>query len=178
MSTNLAYAYFEEPKNEELIDGQIVAMAPARTEHNSASTAIAGMFWNHFRGKKCRVYSTEAMTILSENDHFAPDVMVVCRSDIAIDGKIIGAPELVVEVLSRSTAKRDRGYKKNAYEKHGVKEYWIVDVEFRIIEVFVLLNGKFEMDNIYSGDESGTTFSPSIFEDLVISVDEVFEKVD
>ena len=75
---------------------------------------------------------------LSENDCVIPDVMIVCNSDIIKDNAIYGAPDLIVEVLSPGTEKRDRGYKKDLYERCGVREYWIVDPVSLTVEVYLL----------------------------------------
>ena len=121
------------------------------------------------------------------------DIAVVCDRSILSKGRIIrGAPDLIVEILSFSTAKRDRGYKKDLYERYGVKEYWIVSSTELSIEVYLLRNGKYVLDNIcilpaYWELESMTdeekeayqfTFSPSMFEDLIVDIREIFEDID
>ena len=79
---------------------------------------------------------------LSENDHFVPDMMVVCdREKIHHDG-IHGAPDLAVEVLSPSTMKNDRTHKKDVYAKYGVREYWLVNPTDRSIEVYISVGKK------------------------------------
>ena len=60
-----------------------------------------------------------------------------------------GTPDLVVEVLSPSTAVRDRGYKFDLYERHGVREYWLVEPEGRFLEVYVLEDGRFVRRGLY-----------------------------
>ena len=75
--------------------------------------------------------------------------MIVCNRDIIHDDGIYGAPDLVVEVLSPTTARFDRGKKKDAYEKAGVKEYWIVDINNRLVEVYLNKDGRFETDRFY-----------------------------
>ena len=72
---------------------------------------------------------------------FVPDFMVVCdREKIKADG-VHSAPDLVLEVLSPSTAKNDKGYKKSVYESSGVPEYWIVSPKEKSIEVYLLQDG-------------------------------------
>ncbi|MCL2350620.1 MAG: Uma2 family endonuclease [Defluviitaleaceae bacterium] len=121
-----------------------------------------------------------------------PDVSVVCNKDIIKYNGIHGAPDLIVEILSPSTVKYDRAYKKDLYEQHGVKEYWIVDPKNMTIEVHILTDGKYILDNIYvkhsdhwlkhaSKDELAevvNTFKTSLFNDLIIDVREVFEGID
>ena len=116
--------------------------------------------------------------------------MIVCQPEILQDDGIHGAPDLIVEVLSPSTAKRDRGYKKDLYERSGVKEYWIVDPMNKAIETYLLKNGKFVFDNLYSlypdcdlkrmtSEEIAkipTEFKCSLYDDLTISIKKVFSK--
>ena len=114
MNTNLA---FQEELWEELIDGQIVAMSPAATNHNRVASMIYHIFQGYLDGKNCIPFGDNETVFLTEKDHFVPDSMIVCdRNKIQSDG-VHGAPDLVVEVLSPSTARRDKGYKKRSEER-------------------------------------------------------------
>ena len=106
MNSNLAYQ--EEPR-EELIGGKVVAMSPRPAfNHNRVAFRIAHIFENYLDGKKCTVIADGTDLFLTEEDRFIPDVMVVCdRDKIRRDG-VHGAPDLVVEVLSPSTARNDK----------------------------------------------------------------------
>ena len=130
MNDNLAY---ELEFWDELIDGEIVLMSPRpATNHNQTAFNIAALFKTFLKGKTCRVFPDGMDLYLTEKDRFVPDVMVICdRSKIKNDG-IHGAPDLVVEVLSPSSIKRDRIYKKRIYEQCGVREYWIRSEERRV----------------------------------------------
>ena len=123
---------------------------------------------------------------LTENDRVIPDAMIVCnKNNIRLDG-IHGAPDLVVEVLSPGTAKNDKGYKKDLYEKSGVKEYWIIDPVPRSIEVYLLTDGKFALDEVYAlypeglsvtekeREESKKEIQVSLYNDFCISLEEIF----
>ena len=147
---NLAYAdeYWPEIADE-LIDGKIVMMSPRpRTKHIEICGEIFAEFRNYLKGKKCRPFM-EIDTYLDEKNRYIPDVMIVCNPDIIKDDGIHGAPDLVVEVLSPSTAKYDKGIKKDTYERAGVKEYWLVDTLAKSIEVYHNIDGRFKLDNIY-----------------------------
>ena len=183
-----AYAKYCPPK-EEMLNGKIVAMAGALVKHNEVSQNVFTIFRNHLRKRDCKVFVDGTKLFVSEKDHVYPDVMIVCDKDKIGEKGIHGAPDLVVEVLSRSTYLNDKGYKKILYEKHGVKEYWLVDISNFIIEVNLLKDGKFEVDNAYHGyndemvekmdDEEKAmlveSFKTSLFDDLVINVNDVFE---
>ena len=76
--------------------------------------------------------------------------MVVCDPDKIKSDGVYGAPDFVVEVLSPSTAKNDRGYKKDAYAAAGVKEYWIVSPSDKSVEQYLLQDGQFVLHEVYS----------------------------
>jgi Uma2 family endonuclease len=182
---NLAY------KNEqwvELLNGKEIAMSPHAINHVIVADNIFRIFSSYLHGKPCRAF-TELEVHLTEKDVLIPDVMILCNKNLMSHKGIMGAPDLVVEVLSQSTAKRDKGYKKDIYEKHGVKEYWLVDYRNYSIEVYLLREGKFELDEVYSivSDEVKeamsddeklgiiTEFAPSLFPDMSIVIEEVFQ---
>ena len=134
----------------ELIDGKIFMMSPRpRVEHATVCTNIASEFRSYLKGKTCRAFCDGVDVFLDENNRFVPDTMIVCNPDIIKHDGIHGAPDLVVEVLSKTTAKNDRSKKKYTYAKYGVKEYWIVDVWSKSVEVYYNQDSWFILDNIY-----------------------------
>ena len=187
--SNLA---FKEYLREELLDGKVVAMSPRPVvNHNVVSGNIHNIFKNYLKGKPCRTFADGVDVYLTEKDTVIPDAMIVCSKDTIKRNGIYGTPDLIVEVLSPSTAKKDRGYKKALYGQCGVKEYWIVDIENRAVEVY-LLNGKeLELDEIYvifpdyviekmTDEEKNDIkyeFKTSLFSDMIINIEEVFEDV-
>ena len=107
-----------------------------------------------------------------------PDVSVVCNPSIVSNGKkILGAPDLIVEVLSESTMKNDLGKKKDVYEKYGVREYWIVNPWIRRVTVYHLINGKFKLNGEYeiSDDEEQNIIKVSIFDGMTVDLRKVFK---
>jgi len=146
MNTNPAYQ--EEPR-EELLHGEIYMMSSPSVNHSQTASNIYYALRSFLKGKPCRAFNDGVDVFLTENDRAIPDAMIVCDKTIIKNNGVHGAPDLVVEVLSPSTAKNDRGYKKELYEKSGVKEYWIVSTEMRSIEVYRLANGKYSLDGIY-----------------------------
>ena len=184
MNENLAYQ--EEPWEEKL-NGQIVLMSPRPSvNHNSVADNIYYIFRSYLKGKACKAFSDGVDVFLTDEDNVIPDVMIICNRDIIKQDGIHGAPDLVVEVLSPSTAKNDRGYKKDLYEKCGVKEYWIVDPVPRTIETYLLSDGKYILDGFYAlfPDNSGTTeqerreskkeIPVSLYNDFIIPLEEIF----
>ena len=148
---NLAYIDDSSLKEKtEMIDGRIYMMSPRpRVTHALACTNIVSEFKQHLRGKKCTAFCDGVDVFLDEKNRFVPDVMIVCNPDIIKEDGIHGAPDLVVEVLSVTTAKNDKGRKKDIYAKAGVKEYWLVDTWNKSVEVYYNKNGWLVLDNIY-----------------------------
>ena len=185
MDGNLAY---QDWRREELINGEVVAMAPASAGHTFVADNILNIFKNYLKGKTCIPFGDGLLVHLTDKDKFVPDVMVVCdRSKIKPDG-VYGAPDLVVEVLSPSTAKNDRGYKKSVYESSGVPEYWIVSPSEKFIEVYWLDGGRYVLHDVctlpadweikqMTDKEKAvvvTEFKCHLYDDLTIRLDDIF----
>lgn len=181
------YVIQEEPKTE-LIEGHEIAMSPASIKHFFIQRNLAVIIGSFLRGKKYQLLM-EAEVIFDEENHFIPDLMVVCEPDKIKKNYIEGAPDFIVEVLSPSTRRRDVTIKKETYEKYGVKEYWIISPKDEAIEVYILRNGKYELDNIYHNfdeedwaalsetekAEQQLSLKISLYNDLKIQVKEIFE---
>jgi Uma2 family endonuclease len=185
MSTNLAY---QDVFREELIGGRVVAMSPATTRHNRIAENIDFIFRTYLKGKKCVPLGDGYNLYLTEQDRFIPDFMIVCeRNKIKTKG-VYGAPDLVVEVLSPSTAKNDKWYKKNVYEASGVPEYWIVNPNERSIEVYRLYDSRYVLENHYTHylaeeleemtveerEALITEFHCHLYDDLAICLEDIF----
>jgi len=186
MNSNLAY---QEERREELIDGEIVMMAPSPAfNHNRVASNIFWIFECYLRGKTCTAIADGTDLYLTEKDRFVPDMMVVCDPGKIKPNGIYGAPDLVVEVLSPSTAKNDRKYKKDVYAQCGVREYWIVSPVENSVEQYLLEDGQLMLHEVYArhpdweleqmSEEKRaavvTHFKCSLFEDLDISLEDIF----
>jgi len=111
---------------------------------------------------KATACSRISSLILNENSH------------IIKEERIEGAPDLVAEVLSPATGGNDKIRKKAVYERSGVKEYWVVDPFHRLIDQFVLKNGKYELHRTY--DEQGMLTSP-LFSCVSIDLKRMFARI-
>ncbi|MBQ9346433.1 MAG: Uma2 family endonuclease [Oscillibacter sp.] len=150
------------------------------------------MFNYFLKGRTCEPFGDKEAVFLEEDrEEYEPDMMVVCDPDkVKADG-IHGAPDLVVEVLSPSTARYDKGHKKDVYEKHGVREYWLVNPADQTLEQYVLEEGRFVLRGVFAQypefmlrrmseaerAELVTEFQCSLFEDLTIRLEDVFNRV-
>ena len=180
-------AYQEEPRYE-IIHGKIAAMSPATPLHNHIAGNIFLIFGSYLKRKKCDPFSDGTAVYLSEQHRFIPDFMIVCDRSKIQSRWVYGAPDLLVEIISPSTAKNDRLHKKNVYEASGVPEYWIVSPKEKSIEVYILQDGQYILDNLYtyySGEELEdmteeeksllvTEFKCHLYDDLSIRLDDIF----
>lgn len=187
MNDNLAY---QEDILDEMVNGQIFLMSPRPTvNHNRVCGNIFRAFGNRLEGKGCEAFGDGTDVYLSEKDRVIPDVMIICNKDIIRENGVYGAPDLVVEVLSPGTEKRDRGIKKNLYEKCGVKEYWLVNPETKSVEVYLLIDQIFCLDEVYrifpdyiklseeERERYKTNVKVSLYDDFYIPLSTIFLNV-
>ena len=178
------YLTWMDDKRRELIDGVVYLMSAPTRFHASASAALQSIFYLFIKKRKgeCKVYAAPFDVRLPKNGETAdkeiytvvqPDICVVCDPRKLDDKGCIGAPDLIVEVQSPSTAKRDLNEKFFLYEKSGVKEYWVVYPGEKALSVFLLQeNGKYSAGTTYEYD---TKVPVSIFKGLKIDLKELFD---
>ena len=186
---NLAYI---DPPVTERIEGKTYLMSPRpRIDHTLVSANIYRIFGNYLEGKTCKAFPDGAEVHLDKDNVYVPDGMIVCdRSKIHRKG-IYGAPDLVVEVLSPSTMNHDRGPKMRHYAEAGVKEYWIVSPGDKTVTQYQLRDGRFVLHEVYAvhpevmlakmrEEERAaviTEFKCCLFDDLLIPVADIFDRV-
>ncbi|WP_026485629.1 Uma2 family endonuclease [Caldanaerobius polysaccharolyticus] len=175
--------YLSWPDNErwEIIDGNVYLMAPPSRIHQKVLGAIFYQLFNYLQGKSCEVYTAPFGVRLPSGDEdtdrdiktvVEPDIVVICDKSKLDDEGCKGAPDLIVEIVSPSTARKDRVEKFNLYEKFGVREYWIVEPESKIVSVFTLQDNKrYGRPEIYTDEDKIKAF---IFDSLVIDLKSVF----
>ena len=137
----------------ELIDGEVVMMAPPTTTHQLISGEIFRQLANYLEGKKCRAIPAPFAVRLFEKDGEAPedidtvvepDISIVCDTSKLDKHGCKGAPDMVVEILSPSTQRHDRldrWTKFRLYQRAGVREYWIVNPEDQTVQVMLMDGG-------------------------------------
>ena len=179
------YLTWIDDKRRELIDGFVHLMTPAPTrKHQQISIQLSTELNLFFRNKEsCQVYNApfdvrlpKPKTTKEDKEIFTvvqPDLCVICDPSKLDDRGCIGPPDLIVEILSPSTSKRDLTDKFKVYEEAGVKEYWTVNPNDENINVFVLdKKGKYQLSGMYAGDMK---IKVSIFKDLEISLEDIFK---
>ncbi len=165
----------------ELIKGKIFPMSPAPAEiHQRVSTVVANELYNILKGKPCRVYSAPFDVRLmrkSKKDKeiatvLQPDICVICDLKKIDDKGCLGAPDIVVEILSPGNNKKELQNKYEVYEEAGVKEYWIINPYGKTFLKYILdENGQFQSTKLLTlGDEVTSSILPK----FALNLDEVF----
>lgn len=190
---NVAVDIYDE--DFEVIEGEkIMSPSPSRT-HMYIMTNLFIKFHQYFMQKNIfgRIFTDNMDIHLPDGNIVKPDLSIVCDIESLRRGSTVhGVPDFVCEILSRSTMYRDLTTKKFLYEKNGVKEYWIVNPWSKTVSTNILRGGKFELDNIYgvyskvewdelsAEEKSAVKFDipVSIFDDLIINVDEIFYRIE
>lgn len=130
----------------EFINGQAIMPSPDTVRNIEVRSLVENLLGNHVRTRGLgAVLSEKGLCVFPRND-FMPDVLFFAPAKAAAlrpRQLKLPPPDLAVEVLSPSTAKRDRGVKFQDYEAHGVGEYWIVDADREVVEQYVLADGAF-----------------------------------
>lgn len=175
------YLNWSEEERWELIDGIPYNMSPAPTRrHQQISGALFAAIYNYLRDRSCEVYSAPfdvRLNINKEEDEAVtnvvqPDISVICDSMKLDDKGCMGSPDLIIEVTSPSTLKKDLKEKFYLYEKAGVKEYWIVYPDEKTIVTYRLNdNFKYGRPEVYSEED---TIKVGIFESLEIKLIDIF----
>ena len=178
------YLTWMDDRRREIYDGFVKLMTPApNLKHQEISFNLTGIFRNYLLKNKCKGFAAPSDVRLPKNKNnsdetiytvLQPDLYVVCDLSKLDDRGCLGAPDLVIEITSPKTARRDLKDKYQIYEQHGVHEYWIVNPSDENVLTFVLdANGKFQLAGLYAGDDK---IPVHIFGgDLQIDLTEVFE---
>lgn len=157
----------------ELIDGNAYNMTPAPTfRHQQIVGAFFRILANKLAGKSCVAAISPIDVVLSSSDVVQPDIVVVCDKKKITEANIQGAPDTIVEVLSPSTALRDKREKKALYEKYGVREYIIVDPLENYLEHHVLKDGSYGIAEVFGPADVIVLQSLEVVE---IRLSEIFE---
>ena len=168
------YCNAPEDKRYELHDGDLILVPSPKEQHQTTALDLATelkMFTR--RAGNGHVYIAPFDIVFSNHDVVQPDVIFVSneRSGIITADNIQGAPDLVVEVLSPSTAHRDRTFKRSLYARHGVREFWLVDTDAHTIEVLLLGPNGYSVAAVYT---AGQTLTSPTLTDFALNIDDIF----
>jgi len=131
-------------------------------KHGLVISNIFCIFDEHLQNSNLQVHRRIGV-FLTDEDMAMPDIMIVGDNTVSNNWGVFGSPDIIVEVISCHSEARDKGYKKDLYERCGVGEYWIVDAERQIIEIYLLADDKYVL-----GETSLPLDKSKIFEDIDI----------
>ncbi len=170
------YCLMPEDRRYELIGGEFFMVLSPSVIHQRVVANLGAILRQFVIEKECgEVLYAPLDVVLSPQDVVQPDIMLITRerSHIVTDINIQGAPDLVVEILSPSTAERDRTIKKKLYTRYGVRELWLVNTGAQIVEVYSLEEGEEKPPVLYARSERRRLVSP-LMAGLSVNLDEVF----
>lgn len=141
------YLTWDDEDRCEIIAGEFYSMSPAPIrKHQRIVSTLSGEIYGYLKGKPCEVYIAPFDVRLSEDtsdDHVIenvvqPDLSVFCDENKLDDRGAVGAPDLVIEVLSPSTKDKDMNTKLLLYQRFGVTEYWIIDLDKKVVLTYTI----------------------------------------
>lgn len=175
------YLLWQFSERVELIKGFILKMSPApNRKHQTISQNLNYSIYSYFKKHSCSVFVAPfdvRLTIKSakkDTTVVQPDICIICDESKLDDQGCNGAPDLIVEILSPKNSKHDVDTKFKIYQESGVKEYWIIEPEERIVLVYSLQN------KIYIGLKpfsEGEIIESPLFPEMKIEVIDVFDKI-
>ncbi len=177
------YLKWDDERRCELIDGQVYIIAPAPyRQHQKVSGELFAQIYMYLSNKECEVYYAPFDVRLPEGKEkdediktvIQPDIVMVCDKSKLDKRGCKGGPDLVIEIVSPCTGGRDRKIKRDLYEKHGVREYWLVDYNEKTVEVYLLNeDNSYGKPAVYLEDDN---VSVSILDGLDINLSYVFRE--
>ncbi len=168
--------YLNTPEGEryELLDGELILVASPNEGHQMASVNLVSLMNPYVKARELGwVFHAPLDIVFSDAEVVQPDLMFISkeRERIRTAANVRGAPDLVVEILSPSSLKRDWEYKRELYAKYGVREYWIADPVHKMVSVMLLKDGVLELAGTYV---EGDTLTSAALEGFSVGVGEIF----
>ncbi len=161
----------------EVIDGELHMSPPPSIAHQNSTTSLAARMRHHAEKHDLGLVLTSPVGVRLPNQEVPvqPDILFIVKNRLNLvgDNYVEAAPDLVVEVLSPGNWMYDRGQKLEVYEQAGVKEYWIVDYRKKTVEVLVLEDSEFVLQNVYG---VGDTAVSVILTNFSVPVADIFRK--
>lgn len=142
------YDVVTEEQKAEFINGEIVVHSPVKKQHATASSLLHHLLSVHVMNNNLGFVGYEKILVVLERNDYEPDLCFFNREKsqhFTEQQMKFPAPNLAIEVLSDSTASRDRGIKFRDYAISGVDEYWIVDPDAKMVEQYALVGDEYEL---------------------------------
>lgn len=171
------YLLWKIKERVELFKGRIFKMSPAPAfVHQAVSRNLTGILFTYFEGKKCQLMTAPFDVRLPDKNGeiytvVQPDLCIICDEHKIDEKGCIGAPDLIIEILSPGNSKKEMKNKFQLYEEAGVLEYWIVHPIEKCVWIYILENDKFVQKDIIFDDEKLTSH---IFPNIEIDAMRVF----
>jgi Uma2 family endonuclease len=167
----------------ELIKGKIFKQAAApRSKHQRVSGIVFNSLFNFLKGSKCEVFAAPfdvRLPVRSKRNEdidtvVQPDICVICDPEKIDELGCVGAPDLVLEILSPGNNKKELQNKYEVYEESGVKEYWVIHPNECTLIIYTLIEGKYSTSKILT---MGDFAKSNAIEGFELDLSEVFEKL-
>ncbi|MEX2512917.1 MAG: Uma2 family endonuclease [Cyclobacteriaceae bacterium] len=174
------YLGWEMEEMVELIRGKVFRQAAApRVIHQRVAGNVFVAFSIYLKGKKCDVFIAPfdvRLPVKSKKNEdidtvVQPDICVICDPDKLDEAGCIGAPDLIVEVLSQGNNKKELQNKYDVYEESGVREYWVIHPSECTLVVYTLINGRYDASKIFT---HGDRVASQAVAGFVLDLEEVF----
>lgn len=133
----------------EILEGELQMTPSPKTKHQVVSRNLLVEISLFLKKNKIgKVFGAPYDVILSQDNVVKPDIIFISNDNLKIitEDNVQGSPDLLIEILSPSSQDNDRNKKKVIYETYGVKEYWIVDPDLEVVDVYILKDGKFYLN--------------------------------
>lgn len=182
------YRTWPDEERWELIDGQAWAMSPApATRHQRLSRKLFNQIVNLLEGRPCEAFDAPFDVLLPKGDEIddqvdsvvQPDIVVFCDKSKVHEHGARGAPDLIIEILSPSTSRKDLNEKFRLYERHGVREYWVVDPGNKAVQVWrIKETGGFDEGDLRELLRDPSPISSRALEGFAVDPKELFADLD
>lgn len=176
------YLQFPEDIRYELIEGIPYLMSSPSIRHQTVLGNLHLIFSNYFKDSKCKVFIAPCDVLLNEINEIEddvknvvqPDLFVICDKTKINEQNCIGSPDIIIEIISPSNISNDAVKKLALYEKHQVKEYWIVDPIKNRILVYTLEESQYGMPEIFT-EVNNMFIISNLYLDLIINMCDIFK---
>lgn len=169
------YLQIEDNNRYEILHGELLMVPAPSTDHQGISINLGSLIWKFVKDKNLgKVFEAPTDVVFDDDEVFQPDIVFIRSENQNIIGKnaIQGIPDLIVEIVFPSSAFYDTVEKRDIYRKYGVKEYWIVFPDEKVIEVLTLEKGEYVE---FSKCKKAGAVKSKIVEGLEINSKDVFE---